>query len=173
MTSSSTSRPSVRVFALSLVCLSLALLGTLAATVRPARADGPTVTVEWLTGPTAYPDEIDALVKVKLAGSGTQVAHTRNPDHVRMARITFDDGASLPWHTHPGPVVVSIVEGRLVITNAFDCLPRTYAAGQGFVEPGHGNVHRADALGRVVLYATFFEVPASGAASIPAADPGC
>lgn len=150
-----------------------ALLAPVAAIAPIAGADGPTVTVDWITGLTSYPDQIDAMFKLKLDTGGTQVIHVARPDHVRIAKIAFEDGASLPWHTHPGPVVVSVTEGSLVITNASDCVPRTYAAGQGFVDPGHGNVHMAQAHGQVVLFATFFEVPADGRASIPAADPGC
>jgi hypothetical protein len=51
----------------------------------------------------------------------------------------------LPWHTHPGPVVVSVVSGTLIFEEARDgrCRQRRYDAGTGFVDRGFGHVHRA------------------------------
>jgi quercetin dioxygenase-like cupin family protein len=49
------------------------------------------------------------------------------------------------WHTHPGPVLVAVVSGSLTYEDAHagQCRRRTYTAGQGFVDPGFGHVHRA------------------------------
>jgi hypothetical protein len=68
------------------------------------------------------------------------------------------------WHTHPGPVVVTIRSGSLTYQNAHHntCLDRPYTAGQGFVDPGYGHVHRVIAgPSGAELYSTFFLPPGS------------
>ena len=138
---------------------------------------GPGVHVELLS-PVTFPDQIDARFKVKLDGGNTQVIHVRDLDHVLNAKLTFDPGSQVPWHTHPGPAIVTVQAGSLTITNASDCVPRTYVEGQGFLDPGHGNVHKAvnDSGGVTVVQATFFEVPVIDGMPKPTIlvdDPGC
>jgi quercetin dioxygenase-like cupin family protein len=68
------------------------------------------------------------------------------------------------WHTHPGPVIVTIRSGSLTYQNAHHntCLERPYAAGQGFVDPGFGHVHRVIAgPSGAEIYSTFFLPPGS------------
>ena len=76
--------------------------------------------------------------------------------------------------THYGPVIVNIVSGSLTYVPAGTCVEKTYAAGESFVDAGHGHVHSAYNPGSepTVFVATFFEAPATGALLIPA-DPGC
>jgi hypothetical protein len=91
------------------------------------------------------------------------------------AKITVLPGAQFPWHTHPGPVFVTVAEGELTYVSADDCVERPYPAGTVFVDPGHGHVHTAfNSAGGgtvTVTYATFFEVPASGPLTLPADAP--
>ena len=68
------------------------------------------------------------------------------------------------WHTHPGPVIVTIRSGSLIYQNAHHntCLERPYAAGQGFVDPGFGHVHRVIAgPSGAEIYSTFLLPPGS------------
>jgi hypothetical protein len=50
-----------------------------------------------------------------------------------------------PWHTHPGTAIVTVIAGALTCQNAHanQCRNTPYLAGSGFVDPGHGHVHRA------------------------------
>jgi quercetin dioxygenase-like cupin family protein len=135
------------------------------------------VTVEPLV-PVTFPDQIDARFRVKYESGGMKVIHVRDLDHVFNAKITFEPDGYFPWHSHPGPVVVAIQQGALTLVNASDCVPRVYEAGEGFVDLGHGWVHRAvnESGGTTVLHATFFEVPVvNGApqASLIADGPDC
>jgi quercetin dioxygenase-like cupin family protein len=92
-----------------------------------------------------------------------------------VARIIFQPGGSIGWHTHPGPVIVTVASGALSIINASDCVHRVYAAGKAFIDPGQGNVHVGfnETDGETVVYATFLDVPAGQPATIPADNPGC
>jgi quercetin dioxygenase-like cupin family protein len=68
------------------------------------------------------------------------------------------------WHTHPGPVIVTVRSGSLTYQTAASntCRDRVYSAGQGFVDPGFGHVHRVIAgPSGVDIYATFLLPPGS------------
>jgi quercetin dioxygenase-like cupin family protein len=62
--------------------------------------------------------------------------------HIRLA-----PNQAIPWHTHPGPVYVLVERGAFTYERAHGntCLRTTYTAGAGFVDPGFGNVHQANA----------------------------
>lgn len=62
-----------------------------------------------------------------------------------IQHATLGPDAATPWHTHPGPVIVTIVRGSLIYQDQHGrrCRSRTYVAGHGFLDPGYGHVHRA------------------------------
>jgi hypothetical protein len=121
-----------------------------------------------------FPDDIDVKFKIKLDGA-TNVVQVASPSDALVARITFAPGGSVGWHTHHGPVIVTVASGALSIINASDCVRRVYAANKAFVDPGQGNVHVGfnETAGETVIYATFLDVPAGRPATIPADNPGC
>jgi hypothetical protein len=100
-----------------------------------------------------------------------------------QGRLEHDDGrghlaagGTSGWHTHPGPVIVNVTEGQVIVTNANDCRPRTYGPGQAFVDPGQGNVHiasNASGTDQAKAVATFFGVPAGSPATIMAPPAAC
>jgi hypothetical protein len=51
-------------------------------------------------------------------------------------------GASTGWHTHPGPVFITVKEGTLTFYEYDDptCTPQVVAAGEGYVDTGHGHI---------------------------------
>jgi quercetin dioxygenase-like cupin family protein len=63
---------------------------------------------------------------------------------VQMAHLRFGPNQAFAWHTHPGPIFVNVRSGSLTYqdTAANACRNRTYVAGEGFVDPGFGHVHR-------------------------------
>ena len=75
-----------------------------------------------------------------------------------VTSIVVDPGGSFGWHTHPGPVLVSVASGTLSLYHAEHrrCHRDTVTAGQGFIEDG-GDVHLARNEGTtpVQLYVTF------------------
>jgi len=137
--------------------------------VLPSAAQGPpSISTELLTGRAVFTDNVDLKFKIKLDGKATDVANLKNPSRTLTARFTLEDGAQFPWHTHPGPVVVNVVEGELTYVGADDCVERQYPAGTAFVDAGGDHVHTAFATGETVLVGTFFKAPASGPLLIPA-----
>ena len=71
-------------------------------------------------------------------------AAARNGADLQMAHLRFGANQAFAWHTHPGPIFVTVRSGSLTYqdTAANGCRDRTYVAGQGFVDPGFGHVHR-------------------------------
>ena len=94
-------------------------------------------------------------------------------------QIRIAPGGTTGWHSHPGPVLVTVKTGALTVVYASDptCSGRTYTAGQSFVDRGDENVHTALNLGatEVELWATYLVPGAAGTAPfrLDAADPGC
>jgi hypothetical protein len=119
-------------------------------------------------------DQIDVKFKIKL-NEATNVVHVQEPSDALVAKITFQPGGSVGWHTHHGPVIVTVASGALSIINASDCVHRVYGAGKAFVDPGQGNIHVGfnETAGETVIYATFLDVPRGQPATIPADNPGC
>ena len=121
-----------------------------------------------------FVDDIDATFRIKLHHA-TEVVHVDDPSDVVTARITVQPGGSFGWHTHHGPVFVSLASGELTIVHADDCSSERYIVGQAFVDAGQGHVHvgfNASAV-ETVIYATFLDVPAGQGPTIPAQGPSC
>ncbi|MFC6952832.1 hypothetical protein [Halorubellus litoreus] len=95
--------------------------------------------------------------------SGTIVSNLpRDASNVVFAKVRWNPDGTTGWHTHPGPVIVSITEGEIEVVNERDCIPRRYAAGQAFIDPGQGSVHIASnpsSTDGAAAYATFLGVP--------------
>ncbi len=148
------------------------------ANALPSAAQEPPVPIatEFLTDRAAFTDDVDLKIKTKLDGEPRRVVNVKNPSRIVTARITLQPGAQFPWHTHPGPVVVNVVQGELVFVDSDDCVERPYPEGTAFVDLGHGHVHTAfnPTDEETVLVATFYEAPAAGPLLIPAEAPaGC
>jgi len=121
-----------------------------------------------------FVDDIDATFRIKLEHA-TDVVHVDDPSDIVTARITVQPGGSFGWHTHHGPVMVSLASGELTIVHADDCSSQRYTAGQAFVDAGQGHVHVGfnAASTETVIYATFLDVPAGQGPTIPAQGPSC
>lgn len=123
----------------------------------------------------AFQDPVD--LKFKIDGGPNEVIHVRDAQETVMQQIVIGPGGQTGWHSHPGPVVVLVTSGALTFYSNEDpsCTPRTYSAGQAFIDSGQGHVHLArnlDATQNVVLWATYFDVPPGAPFRLDAADPG-
>lgn len=127
--------------------------------------------VEVLSGYASFPDSVSARFEMGYdGGAGTVVSNLQqDASTVIVAKVTWQPEGTSGWHTHPGPVVVSVAEGEVAVVNERDCIRRTYAAGEAFVDPGQGNVHVAlnpSTTDTATAYATFIGVPDGGAPTI-------
>ena len=93
-------------------------------------------------------------------------------------QITIAPGGTTGWHSHPGPVLVTVKAGALTLVYANDptCAGRVYSVGESFVDRGDENVHTALNRGptNVELWATYLVPGAPGTPfRLDASDPGC
>lgn len=139
-----------------------------------AQVSPPPIATEFLTERAVFTDDVDTKFKIKMDGRKTTVVRDKDPSRTVVARFTVQPGARFPRHSHPGPVIVNVVQGELTYLPSSDCVERKYGAGTAFVDPGHGHTHTAwNATGGVTVFvATFFAAPATGPLLIPASQ-GC
>ncbi len=151
--------------------LSAGLALGLALGVERAQAQAPFTSTLLARGP--FGDRIDFKVQVH-GEHGVDVAQVHEAADMVVAQITVQPGASIGWHSHPGPAVVVVIAGTLTIYDGDDptCTGRAYTGepsgaglppvGQAFVDIGQGHVHDArnhEAVPATVIV-TYFDVPA-------------
>jgi hypothetical protein len=129
--------------------------------------------------------EVDpALVPTGFLAAHNEIDNIRLPAIARAARdhgidafiqhARLGPNEATGWHTHPGPVLVTVVRGSLTYEDAAHgvCRQRTYEAGTGFVDRGFGKVHRAIAGSEGVDFYPVYLLPrGSENHLIPAAAP--
>lgn len=127
--------------------------------------------VDLLAGHASFPDDVAARFQMKYdGGDGVFVSNLpQDASTTVFAKVTWDPEGTSGWHTHPGPVIVSVAEGELELVNERDCIARTYSAGEAFIDPGQGNVHIASNPSQsdiAVAFATFLGVPDGAPATV-------
>jgi quercetin dioxygenase-like cupin family protein len=99
--------------------------------------------------------------------------HTKAPQDIVVAQVTFVPGGSSGWHSHPGPVFVAVKTGTLTVYHE-DCTSATYGPNTAFFEAGteHSLLVRNQGTEDAVVYATFIVPPETAPTGlrIPAPD---
>jgi len=69
-------------------------------------------------------------------------AKAKSPFDIVVRQHDYVPGASTGWHTHPGPIFITVVQGTLTFYDYDDptCTPIVVSAGQGYVDDGHGHI---------------------------------
>jgi len=104
------------------------------------------------------------------------MVHSKVRSDIVMQRSVFAPGAG-PWHTHPGPSFIYVVQGELKLQRAQKdgCIETpVFIAGSAYTEVAD-EVHRAVVVSAqpAVVLVTRFNIPVGAPLTIPAADPGC
>jgi quercetin dioxygenase-like cupin family protein len=140
------------------------MLAASACTMQAAMAQAP-IQVDLITPIAEFTDDVAIQVRNRFYGRGTDVMNLRDASNIVVAKVTIQPKAVFPWHTHPGPVLITVVQGDFVYVLAEDCLDRGYPAGTAVIDAGFGNVHSAynpSVAEETVVIATFLGVPAGG-----------
>jgi len=140
--------------------VSVAVLAASICAVRGAMAQQPLL-VELIAGPAEFTDDVAIQVRNKFYDRGNDVLNLRDASKIAVAKITIQPKAVFPWHTHPGPVLINVVEGNFIYVLAADCVQRWYTNGQALIDAGFDNVHTAfnpSATEETVVIATFLNV---------------
>ena len=92
---------------------------------------------------------------------------TKGSVDVATQQIVMDGGGSTGWHSHPGPVLVTVKSGALRLIYADDptCDGTVYGAGDSFIDRGDAVTHIArneSPTASVELWATYLVPGAPG-----------
>jgi hypothetical protein len=78
------------------------------------------------------PKSLDVLVEAK------------RPVDVVVRTHDYAPGSTTGWHTHPGPVFITVLDGTVTFYEYDDptCTPKVVSKGQGYVDTGRGHIGR-------------------------------
>lgn len=107
------------------------------------------------------PPTVYAPFDVKRQTPGDWKIRIDAKDGVKIATqtITFEPGGQSGWHSHPGPVFISVKEGTMTFYEN-DCSSRVVSAGEGFVDLGdHPHLARNESSVPATNVVTYFVPP--------------
>jgi quercetin dioxygenase-like cupin family protein len=97
----------------------------------------------------------------------------RGDSDVYVTEVIFQPGGQTGWHSHPGPSLITVIEGTLTVYKA-DCTATTYSAGESFTDIGCGDVHNVvNETGAEAKDVAVQIVPHGAPRRIEVDDPGC
>jgi hypothetical protein len=146
----------------------LVLVFTVCAILWASPAVGVTPTLIGRATYEPFKVETDSLVSVEVKAKSHFDMVVRTHDYVA--------GGSTGWHTHPGPVFISVVQGQVTFYEADDptCTPHVVSAGQGYVDTGRGHFGRNE-TGQPAKDVTVILAPVNlpFRGELPAPNPAC
>lgn len=121
------------VVAMAAFVLSIAVF---AGVVSATPGSGFTASQQW----KATFDELDVKFDY---GDHRVKLKTKDLSDAYVTRNTIAVGGTSGWHSHPGPSLIMVTAGEVTAYEADDptCTPKTYRAGQGFVDHGGDRAH--------------------------------
>jgi hypothetical protein len=128
-----------RVYFLGAAAAAVALL-TLAAFVAITKASPPSGVTPTLLARGTYPPFFVASFRGGVSFAALALSRidivTRKHDYL--------PGSTTGWHSHPGPVFITVTQGQLTYYEYNDptCTPHVVSAGEGFVDNGRGHIVR-------------------------------
>src|SRR3712207_723895 len=100
--------------ALFLVAAASSVVACGSGTTAQAKDDPPQpIVVETLTPRAVFPDSVSMKISLKAEGHKAETIQVKDPSRILTTKVTVQPGAQIPWHTHHGPVFVTIAEGEL------------------------------------------------------------
>ena len=74
-------------------------------------------------------------------------AQAKRPVDIVVRTHDYAPGSSTGWHSHPGPVFITVTEGQVTFYERDDptCTPKVVSKGQGYVDTGKGHIGRNEA----------------------------
>lgn len=103
-------------------------------------------------------------------------AASKGPVDIVVRTHDYAPGSSTGWHSHPGPVFITVLEGTVTFYERDDptCTPKVVSKGEGYVDTGRGHIGRNES-GAPAKDVTVFFAPVSlpFRGELPAAAPQC
>jgi quercetin dioxygenase-like cupin family protein len=126
-----------------------------------------------LIGPPADfgPFKVNRHAKEDLSSPWQVVVEAMRGLTIATQTITFDPGAQSTWHTHPGPVFISVKEGTMTFYEE-DCTATVRTAGEGFVDIGaRPHLAKNESNSLAINVVTYFAPPGTTAAQLRHTEP--
>jgi hypothetical protein len=91
-------------------------------------------------------------------------AKAKSPIDLVVRKHDYAVGSTTGWHTHPGPVFITVTVGQLTYYERDDptCTGHVVSAGHGFVDNGHGHIVRNES-GQLAQDVSVIVAPVGGA----------
>src|SRR6267378_5183531 len=107
----------------------------------------------------------DATFRVKRVTGDWRVELKARPElDIAVQRIVFQPGGQSGWHSHPGPVFISVVEGTMTFYESDDpdCVAIVRHAGEGYLDNhagDHAHIARNETSEPATNVVTYFAPP--------------
>ena len=91
-------------------------------------------------------------------------AKAKSPVDIVVRKHDYAIGSYTGWHSHPGPVFITVTLGQLTYYEYDDpaCAPHVVSAGHGFVDNGRGHIVRNES-GQLAQDVSVIIAPVGGA----------
>ena len=89
--------------------------------------------------------QIRPILQTTTGLSGKSFAYPKGEAELRLLRVEFPVGGSVPLHTHPAPLIAYISQGQIRHTRGDQV--NTFGPGQAFVESDQGGPHTVENIG--------------------------
>jgi quercetin dioxygenase-like cupin family protein len=117
-----------------ILVLAIAALTLVAAPAHATPASGFTAAQQWKGQYPPY--------DIKLTTSALDLKlKSKDDSDIYVTRNSIAAGGQSGWHTHPGPSLVTVTVGEVVVYDDLLCTPTHYATGDTFIDQGDGHVH--------------------------------
>ena len=119
------------VVASGLAAISLGLSGCAAfdQSKQSTQADNPAASSEL---------QIKPILQTSTGLSGKSFTYPDGEAELRLLRVEFPEGGSVPLHTHPAPLIAYVSQGQIRHTRGDEV--NTFGPGEAFVESDQGGV---------------------------------
>ena len=128
----------VSMAASGLVAIGLGLSGCAALDQSKPSAQGDTASA-------AKELQIRPILQTTTGLSGKSFAYPEGEAELRLLRVEFPVGGSVPLHTHPAPLIAYVSQGQIRHTRGDQV--NTFGPGQAFVESNQGGPHTVENIG--------------------------
>lgn len=164
------SKPGAAKRAILMAAMALMVLGGLAAVTTASPPAGVTPTVLARGTYDDFKVKTDAESPIELQ------AKAKSPVDFVVRRHDYAVSSTTGWHSHPGPVFITVTQGTLTYYLRDDpaCTPHVVSAGQGFVDDGRGHIVRNES-GQPAQDVSVILAPVAGAfrGELDAPSPNC
>lgn len=130
--------------------------------------------VQVLAPHSSFPDDLSLQFRLKFADGGkTHVKNLNDASTMILAEANWlESGSTTGWHMHPGVAFVRMLEGTIEVVWENECMPRTYTAGDSWLDPGL--IHKATAISEgAKAYVIFLGIPNGQPATVWVAPRDC